>query len=227
MKRRFSFLMLTLIIVAVMLFSAARPYTVYADDVPPPPPDTGEVVDAPPEAAPAATEPAPEATTADPAVAPTVAPVLGLMTTDPAAVPVDPAAVPVDLAAVPVDPAAVPVDPAAAPLDPAVVPVLGLATTIPVEEPTTLPEILEAAPPATDVVALDENGDPLPMAAQETAEVLATADPTWCPGSSLPGSGGCVSGDSFNGVGTGLFDQLELCGAACTARPRASRASGS
>ena len=130
------------------------------------------------------------------------------MPVDPAAVPVDPAAVPVDPAAVPLDPVAVPVDPAVVPVDPAAVPALGLADTVPVDEPTTLPEIIAEAPPATDVVALDANGDPLPMATQEAADVLATGDPMWCPAGVDPGGAGCTpSKASFNGA-SGLLKYL-------------------
>ncbi len=79
------------------------------------------------------------------------------------------------------------------------------ATPIPVE-PTAeeaaapdleLPEILEQAPEGTEVVVLDENGEPQALATEETLEVLLQGDPVWCPSTVLaptPGSNGCTAG---------------------------------
>jgi len=44
------------------------------------------------------------------------------------------------------------------------------------EESLSVPEILEALPEGTDLVVLDEGGEPLPLATQEAAEVVAAAD---------------------------------------------------
>ena len=56
----------------------------------------------------------------------------------------------------------------------------------PPEEPVSLPEVLEQAPPDTQVVVVNEEGQVEPLATVEAAEILVTGDPVWCPGLKLP-----------------------------------------
>jgi hypothetical protein len=46
-------------------------------------------------------------------------------------------------------------------------------------------------PPETEIVTLDDAGDPLPLAPVAAAETLTTADPMWCPVGVTPGSANC------------------------------------
>jgi hypothetical protein len=66
----------------------------------------------------------------------------------------------------------------------------------PPEEPVSLPEVLEQAPPDTQVVVVNEEGAVEPLATVEAAEILVTGDPVWCPGSAAPtpGANGCTPG---------------------------------
>jgi hypothetical protein len=63
----------------------------------------------------------------------------------------------------------------------------------PPAEEIALPKILAEVPAGTDVVLLDENGAPLPLATNEAAEVLENGDPMWCPGTAEPGDSGCTT----------------------------------
>ena len=76
----------------------------------------------------------------------------------------------------------------------------------PTEEPTAeaaeaateeldLPEILEQAPEGTEVVVLDENGEPLALATEEAAEAMLVGDPIWCNETDAPiaGAGSCTA----------------------------------
>ena len=62
----------------------------------------------------------------------------------------------------------------------------------PPEEPVSLPEVLEQAPPDTQVVVVNEEGQVEPLATVAAAEILVTADPMWCPVGTTPGAGGCT-----------------------------------
>jgi hypothetical protein len=66
-----------------------------------------------------------------------------------------------------------------------------------IEEPTVA-EILQEIPEGTDLVVLDENGEPEPLATQDAAEIVATGDPIWCPDGidPTPDANGCS--ESFN-----------------------------
>jgi hypothetical protein len=52
-------------------------------------------------------------------------------------------------------------------------------------------EILEQLPENTEVVVLGEDGEALPLATQEAADAIVTADPQWCPVGVTPGSATC------------------------------------
>ncbi len=53
-------------------------------------------------------------------------------------------------------------------------------------ETPTVPEILEETPPETEIVVLDETGEPEPLATQQAAEIIANSDPVWCPTGETP-----------------------------------------
>jgi putative surface-exposed virulence protein len=69
------------------------------------------------------------------------------------------------------------------------------------EQAPPVESILEGLPEDTQLIVVGEDGETLPLASQEAAEVLAAADPQWCPVGVVPGSAAC-SGvkDSFNGA---------------------------
>jgi parallel beta helix pectate lyase-like protein len=72
---------------------------------------------------------------------------------------------------------------------------IGTSTTgavLPTEEPTLLDSV-QALSSDTSVVVLDENGQPLPLAAQGAAEAVVNGDPMWCPNGVAPGGAGCTS----------------------------------
>ena len=58
-------------------------------------------------------------------------------------------------------------------------------------------ETLQQLPDNTQVVVLDENGNILPLASQEAAQVILDTDPMWCPvvagTPTLPGGAGCTT----------------------------------
>ncbi len=62
-----------------------------------------------------------------------------------------------------------------------------------VEEPISVPEILEQLPAGTELVALNEAGDVEPLASEAAAQIIATSDPMWCPDGVTPGGAGCTS----------------------------------
>ncbi|HMB23458.1 MAG TPA: HYR domain-containing protein, partial [Anaerolineales bacterium] len=68
------------------------------------------------------------------------------------------------------------------------------ATPQPVEAAETpLAEILTQVPEDTNVVVLNEDGDPLPLTSQEAADVVEQTDPMWCPEGVSPGGPGCTT----------------------------------
>ncbi len=62
------------------------------------------------------------------------------------------------------------------------------------EQSPTVAEVLEAAPEGTEVVVLNEQGEPEPLASQEAAEIIMAGDPIWCPAGQVPtpGANGCT-----------------------------------
>ena len=69
-------------------------------------------------------------------------------------------------------------------------------------------EVMKAIPEGTELVVLDENGEPLPLGSLEAEQVMLSGDPMWCPNDVLPGGEGCTAGaTSFLGGG-GLLSQL-------------------
>ena len=87
------------------------------------------------------------------------------------------------------------------------------STPVPVEESIseivsteeTAPiSLLADVPQDTELIVLDENQEPLPLASQEANEIVQVADPIWCPESVIsttgptPGANGCTS--SFTSI---------------------------
>jgi hypothetical protein len=63
--------------------------------------------------------------------------------------------------------------------------------TLTSDSSSTTTDSLAGIPDGTAVVALNADGDVVPLATQEAAEIVATGDPIWCPASvALPVSGG-------------------------------------
>jgi hypothetical protein len=56
----------------------------------------------------------------------------------------------------------------------------------------------------TDLVVLDENNQPIPLATEAAATAIANSDPWWCPGSESPATGGCSSYATFTDLLSGL-----------------------
>jgi hypothetical protein len=65
---------------------------------------------------------------------------------------------------------------------------------VPPAEDLTVPEVLEQLPADTSLVVLDENGEVLPLTAEEAAAVVVSGDPIWCPTGVDPNPGvdGCT-----------------------------------
>lgn len=77
------------------------------------------------------------------------------------------------------------------------------------EESTTVAEVIESLPEDTELVVVNESGEALPLATEEAADVIETADPRWCPVGIAPGGAGCSPVfTKFNGVG-GLIEWLD------------------
>ena len=53
-------------------------------------------------------------------------------------------------------------------------------------------ELLSEVADNTDLLVLDENGEPLPLGSQEAADIIVEADPMWCPEGVLPNGPGCT-----------------------------------
>jgi cell division septation protein DedD len=66
----------------------------------------------------------------------------------------------------------------------------GEAASTAEEVPVT--ELLSQVPDDTNLVVLDENGEALSLASQDAAEIIAEADPMWCPEGVLPNGPGCT-----------------------------------
>jgi hypothetical protein len=148
-----------------LLLSLVLPVTVYADDAAPPTETPAAETAAVDEGSTGAV------TAAEPAAAET-APVDSATTTAETAA-VDEGSTGAVAAAEPAAAESAPVDSAASTeaaviADPA-------AETAPAEE------ILATVPEGTEVVVLDENGESVPLATSEAAEIIAAGDPIWCP----------------------------------------------
>jgi len=62
----------------------------------------------------------------------------------------------------------------------------------PVEEAPVAEELLPALPEETEVVVLDEGGEPVPLVTEDAAQIILEGDPMWCPAGVSPGGVGCT-----------------------------------
>jgi hypothetical protein len=65
-----------------------------------------------------------------------------------------------------------------------------LADTSSAENDTSL---LSQLPEGTDVVVMNESGDPISLASQEAVNIVQITDPMWCPQGIAPGGTGCTA----------------------------------
>lgn len=88
--------------------------------------------------------------------------------------------------------------------------------TTPVDEPvvTDAGNLLANMPENTDVVVINQDGDSVPLATQEAADIIVVGDPIWCPATvKIPkaGVGGCTdpAGNAYDPTSLqSLFDYL-------------------
>jgi len=73
---------------------------------------------------------------------------------------------------------------------------------------TSIAEVLTQVPESTEVVVLDDQGDPVPLATQEAATIAEVIDPIWCPEGVLPGGVGSGCSSSFGTIGELLTDMI-------------------
>jgi hypothetical protein len=193
-------LYLCLITAFVLLFQLLSPAVAAADGETPPPAET-QVETVTPEP----TEPPAEATATE---SPTVA---------------EATATPTEASSTP-EPAASPVETSATDALPTTVPAGAITLTpeavesAPTEAPAqmetpTLPEVLQQLPEDTGVIVLNDQGQSLPLALQETADAIAQADPMWCPEGVPPGWPGCTTSyatmeDLLANAGTYINSQI-------------------
>jgi hypothetical protein len=87
------------------------------------------------------------------------------------------------------------------------------------ESVATVAEILEAAPPETEILVVDPAGSAQPLATEQAAEAIVESDPEWCPDGSSPGDALCtgsfatvslllaaIGSGGYSGNGTIYFD---------------------
>src|SRR5688500_13713655 len=84
----------------------------------------------------------------------------------------------------------------------------------PTEPAPDVEEVLDSLPEDTTIVALDAEGQALPLASVEAAQVIVSGDPMWCPAGVLPGGAGCtISHPSFAALLTNLGSNFSLADA--------------
>ena len=167
-------ILLSVVTVVVLFLQLASPITVFADDeITPPSEETTEV-----------------ATTPDPVEATDVPEIVSTP------LPPEPTVVPIETET-PIPPTDSTEPPTVEVVETEVSltvddqPVMGEEV---IEEPTVA-EILAEIPAGTDLVVLDENGEPEPLATQDAAEIIVNGDPIWCPDTQTtptPGANGCT-----------------------------------
>jgi hypothetical protein len=189
MNSRTRFTFIGLMLLMALVTSIALPITAFADGAPTPPPSPDSSGSAQPAPASDTSAPAQPADTSAPS-APTDPATVDSPSTD--AAPADAApsdAAPTDAApTVAASTDAAPTDVAPTDAAPTDAPTLDAAPT----DAPTLPQILNAAPAGTDLVALDANGQPQALGSKAAAATLITGDPMWCPDGSSPGGTGCT-----------------------------------
>ncbi|MBK9778907.1 MAG: hypothetical protein IPP55_02475 [Anaerolineales bacterium] len=84
-----------------------------------------------------------------------------------------------------------------------------VATEPPTTEEPVPVDLLQDLPADTSLVVLGENGEVLPLATQEAAEVMAVADPMWCPAGVTTVTVDCVNDTTIGTIGSGnLLDKI-------------------
>lgn len=63
----------------------------------------------------------------------------------------------------------------------------------PAGEEASDPALFEQIPGDTEVVVLDGNGEPIPLASEAAMNVILDTDPMWCPAGVQPGGPGCTT----------------------------------
>ncbi len=76
------------------------------------------------------------------------------------------------------------------------------ADSIPVEEPTSIADLLDQLPEGTTVIVTDSAGEPLPLVTEEAAQAIVENDPMWCPVGVTPGGAGCSPAFPKFGIST-------------------------
>src|SRR5687768_704194 len=212
--------LLSLTIIAVLVFSAAGTTTVYADGGTPPDAPTAETSSGDAEETEDAEESDTEAEEAE-------KPGPGTGDTVETAEPTDGEATPVptEEVAPPAEGEATPV-----PTEDVAPPAEGEATPVPTEEvappaeetapPETAPAaetpVLDTVPENTTVAVVNAEGELQPLATQAAADAIATSDPIWCPAGQAPtpGANGCTqSFNSFTALLTFLSGNATYTGA--------------
>jgi hypothetical protein len=74
------------------------------------------------------------------------------------------------------------------------------------EEDVAASEILSELPENTEIVVLDESGNPIPLASQEAADAVMEDDPMWCPAGTPPGAASCRNFTGVSGITNLLTD---------------------
>jgi len=213
--------LLSLVIIAVLIFSAIGPTIVYADggtatDTPPTETTTNDCAsdgtssECPSETAVVDTAATPEAVATEIAADASTEPTA---TEEPAADTSEPSA---EATAVPVTEEAVPAtEEATAPTEAA--PSTEEAAASPEAAPTEDTTVLNELPENTTVQVVNADGQSEPLATQAAAEAIATtSDPIWCPAGQapIPGANGCTqSFTSFTALLTFLSGNASYSGA--------------
>lgn len=94
-------------------------------------------------------------------------------------------------------------EPVATPLPEATPTVEPTAEETATTEESQVFELVADLPENTDVIILDENGNPLPLASTEAATILVEADPIWCPATQTtptPGANGCTTNQTITSL---------------------------
>ncbi len=215
--------LLSLTIIAVLVFSAVGTTTVYADgDTPPDSPpavtssgDTKDVADA--EGSDTETEETKDGEKTDPGTTDTVE-LSELFEGEATPEPTEEVTPPVEGEATPV-----PTEEVAPPAEGEATPVPAVEEAPPTEEtaptetaPAAETPILDTVPENTTVAVVNAEGELQPLATQAAADAIATSDPIWCPSGQAPtpGANGCTqSFNSFTALLTFLAGNASYSGA--------------
>ncbi|MBK9008976.1 MAG: HYR domain-containing protein [Anaerolineae bacterium] len=120
----------------------------------------------------------------------------------------EPTQPPVEATELPVEPTATELPEATPTAEPTAEPT---SEEVPATEEAPVFELVANLPQDTDVVILDENGNPLSLASAEAATVLVEADPIWCPASQAvptPGANGCTTNQTITSLLTLMRDNM-------------------